>query len=89
MTKHKGFDEEAEWRIIYVPENDPDRRLVKQLPPRGGALSSKFAPVSGGRVLSVAFLTAHALKILVIASLLRPFHCGQLPVSSTFFGVER
>jgi hypothetical protein len=54
MTKHKGFDEEAEWRIIYVPENDPDRRLVQQFSyftsPRGvePKLKFKIVPVLGG-----------------------------------------
>lgn len=54
MTKHDGFLEEAEWRIIYVPENDPDKRLVHQLgysiSPRGvePRLKFKIAPVLGG-----------------------------------------
>ncbi len=26
-TKHKGFDEEDEWRVIYVPERDPRKYL--------------------------------------------------------------
>jgi hypothetical protein len=60
MTKHKGFDEEAEWRIIYVPENDPDRRLVNQfgyfISPRGvePKLKFKIAPVLGGPPASMS-----------------------------------
>jgi hypothetical protein len=54
MTKHKGFQEEREWRIIYVPELDPDKRLVNQfgyfIGPRGAEpkLKFKIAPVLGG-----------------------------------------
>jgi hypothetical protein len=29
MTKHAGFIEEAEWRVIYVPEVDPNGLLLK------------------------------------------------------------
>jgi Protein of unknown function (DUF2971) len=54
MTKHKGFQEEREWRIIYDPEFDPDKRLVNQfgyfIGPRGAEpkLKFKIAPVLGG-----------------------------------------
>lgn len=27
FTKHRGFAEENEWRLAYLPENDPDGRL--------------------------------------------------------------
>jgi hypothetical protein len=27
VTKHRGFREEQEWRVIYMPELDPDNRL--------------------------------------------------------------
>jgi hypothetical protein len=27
FTKHRGFSEENEWRLAYLPENDPDGRL--------------------------------------------------------------
>jgi len=54
VTKHKGFQEEREWRIIYDPEFDPDKRLVHQfdyfIGPRGTEpkLKFKIAPVLGG-----------------------------------------
>jgi hypothetical protein len=60
ITKHKGFDEEAEWRIIYVPEYDPDNRLVSQfgyfISPRGvePKLKFKIAPVLGGQPESLS-----------------------------------
>jgi hypothetical protein len=54
VTKYKGFQEEQEWRIIYLPEIDPDKRLVHQfgyfIGPRGAEpkLKFKIAPVLGG-----------------------------------------
>ena len=54
MTKHAGFREEAEWRVIYVPELDPQGLLVSQvgyhISPRGvePKLKFKIASVQGG-----------------------------------------
>jgi hypothetical protein len=54
MTKHSGFREEAEWRVIYVPERDPHGLLLSQcdyhISPRGAEpkLKLKIAPVQGG-----------------------------------------
>jgi hypothetical protein len=54
LTKHSGFKEEAEWRIIYVPEIDPGGALVNQfsyhISGRGAEpkLKFKIAPVLGG-----------------------------------------
>ncbi len=54
MTKHIGFGEEEEWRIIYLPELDPDGHLASQfgyhISPRGAEPNLKFkiAPVLGG-----------------------------------------
>jgi hypothetical protein len=53
MTKHTGFLEEAEWRVIYVPEGDPQGLLVSQvgyhISPRGAEpkLKFKIASVQG------------------------------------------
>ena len=55
MTKHTGFIEEAEWRVIYVPEVDPNGLLLNQLgyhiSPRGAEPKLKFniASVLGRR----------------------------------------
>jgi hypothetical protein len=27
FTKHRGFQEELEWRVVYMPERDPERKL--------------------------------------------------------------
>jgi hypothetical protein len=70
ITKHKGFDEEAEWRIIYVPENDPDKRLVDQfgyfISPRGvePKLKFKIAPVLGGPPDSLSL--AHLVEFILL-----------------------
>jgi hypothetical protein len=67
VTKHKGFQEEREWRIIYYPEFDPGKHLVDQLGyfigPRGAEPKLKFKiapvpPVQGGAPdsLSLALL---------------------------------
>jgi Protein of unknown function (DUF2971) len=51
ITKHRGFSEEQEWRIIYVPERDPLGYLTPQLDyfvgPRGvePKLRYKFGPI--------------------------------------------
>jgi hypothetical protein len=53
MTKHAGFKEEAEWRVIYVPELDPQGLLLSQvgyhISHRGAEpkLKFKIAPVQG------------------------------------------
>jgi hypothetical protein len=57
ITKHIGFEEEKEWRFIYVPELDPGKLLVPQfsyhISPRGAEpkLKFKIAPVQnyGGK----------------------------------------
>jgi len=66
ITKHIGFEEENEWRIIYTPELDSQKVLVRQLSyhisPRGAEpkLKFKIAPVqnhsSTGPSLSLASL---------------------------------
>jgi Protein of unknown function (DUF2971) len=54
MTKHNGFAEEAEWRLIYIPEWDLGYLLTSQfsyhISPRGvePKLKFKIAPVLGG-----------------------------------------
>ena len=51
ITKHIGFEEENEWRIIYVPEFDSAKLLANQfsyhVSPRGAEpkLKFKIAPV--------------------------------------------
>jgi len=70
VTKHKGFEEENEWRIIYDPEFDPDKRLVNQfsyfIGPRGAEpkLKFKIAPVPGGAFDSLSL--ARLLEFIVL-----------------------
>jgi hypothetical protein len=70
MTKHNGFQEEKEWRIIYTPELDPDKRLVNQfgyfIGPRGAEpkLKFKIAPVLGGAPDSLSL--ARLLEFIVL-----------------------
>ena len=53
MTKHKGFEEEEEWRIVYVPTNDKTKRLHSLFSywngPRGLEPKLKFTvgPIDG------------------------------------------
>ncbi|MCK1620792.1 DUF2971 domain-containing protein [Bradyrhizobium sp. 159] len=71
ITKHVGFREENEWRIIYVPELDPNGLLTSQfgyfVSPRGAEpkLKLKIAPVQNydgtGFRLSLANLFHSAL----------------------------
>jgi hypothetical protein len=71
ITKHIGFEEENEWRIIYVPELDPNGLLANQFSyhfsPRGAEpkLKLKIAPVMNhdetGPRLSLASLFHSAL----------------------------
>lgn len=77
MTKHVGFSEEAEWRIVYVPDLDPDGHLTGQLSyhisPRGvePKLKFKIAPVQNGGAagsLSLASLVEFILLGPSIAS---------------------
>jgi Protein of unknown function (DUF2971) len=70
VTKHNGFEEEKEWRIIYDPEFDPDKRLVNQfsyfIGPRGAEpkLKFKIAPVPGGAFESLSL--ARLLEFIVL-----------------------
>src|SRR5262249_50682659 len=73
VTKHKGFQEEQEWRIIYLPEIDPDKRLVNQfgyfIGPRGAEpkLKFKIAPVpavQGGAAVSLSL--ARLVEFIVL-----------------------
>jgi Protein of unknown function (DUF2971) len=70
VTKHKGFEEEKEWRIIYDPEFDPDKHLVNQfsyfIGPRGAEpkLKFKIAPIPGGAFDSLSL--ARLLEFIVI-----------------------
>jgi hypothetical protein len=46
VTKHNGFAEEAEWRVVYIPDLDPEKLLVGQfgyhISPRGAEPKLKF-----------------------------------------------
>jgi hypothetical protein len=70
VTKHNGFEEEKEWRIIYDPEFDPDKRLIDQfsyfIGPRGAEpkLKFKIAPVPGGAFDSLSL--ARLLEFVVL-----------------------
>lgn len=83
ITKHKGFEEEAEWRIIYVPELDQDKRLADQfsyhISPRGvePKLKFKIAPVFGGAADTLSL--AGVLEFI----LLGPSHAS--PVAQAAF----
>ena len=62
FTKHQGFSEEREWRVVYSTERDAQKRMAHMcdyaVGPRGVELKLKFpvAPVEGvtGRELSLA-----------------------------------
>jgi hypothetical protein len=53
FTKHSGFDEEEEWRVVYMPERDPNNNLASMrnysICPRGvePKLRFKVAPLEG------------------------------------------
>lgn len=53
FTKHHGFSEEEEWRIVYMPNRDPDKTIHGQfhywIGPRGvePKLKFKILPVKG------------------------------------------
>jgi hypothetical protein len=77
ITKHKGFAEEAEWRVIYVPDLDPQKLLEGQfsyhISPRGAEpkLKLKIASVvTGAPPVSLA----NILEFI----LLGPSHSSQL-----------
>ena len=78
ITKHKGFAEEAEWRVIYVPDLDQQKVLVDQfgyhISPRGAEpkLKFKIAPVVSGAPVPLSL--ANILEFV----LLGPSHSSQL-----------
>ena len=78
ITKHKGFAEEAEWRVIYVPDLDEQKVLVDQfgyhISPRGAEpkLKFKIAPVVSGAPVPLSL--ANILEFV----LLGPSHSSQL-----------
>jgi hypothetical protein len=98
ITKHIGFAEENEWRIIYVPELDRAGLLVPQfsyhISPRGAEpkLKFKIAPVQNydgtGYRLSVANLFHSALLGPSIASPLTKEAFRRLLRSTTLKGFE-
>jgi hypothetical protein len=53
FSKHSGFSEENEWRVVYMPERDPSKKLASMLNysigPRGvePKLRFKIAPLEG------------------------------------------
>lgn len=53
FTKHRGFAEENEWRLAYLPENDPDGRLKDMFGYHHGAfgiepkLKLRLEPLAG------------------------------------------
>jgi hypothetical protein len=53
FSKHSGFEEENEWRVVYMPERDPNKKLASMLNysigPRGvePKLRFKVAPLEG------------------------------------------
>jgi hypothetical protein len=72
MTKHSGFKEEAEWRIIYVPELDPEGLLVRQfsyhISPRGAEpkLKFKIAPVQGQEGAAEPLSLAKLVQFIIL-----------------------
>jgi len=78
VTKHKGFAEEAEWRVIYVPDLDQQKLLVDQfgyhISQRGAEpkLKFKIKPVIPGAPLPLSL--ANVLEFI----LLGPSHSSPL-----------
>ena len=78
VTKHKGFAEEAEWRVIYIPDLDQQKLLVDQfgyhISPRGAEpkLKFKIAPVVSGAPVPLSL--ANMLEFI----LLGPSHSSVL-----------
>jgi hypothetical protein len=70
VTKHNGFAEEAEWRVIYIPDLDPQKLLVDQLgyhiSPRGAEpkLKFKIAPVIAGATVPLSL--ANILEFILL-----------------------
>jgi len=78
FTKHRGFDEEREWRLVYVSERDPERRLKSMLSYMNGhrgvqpKLRLRLAPLEG--VISGEL----SIENLVDRILLGPSHATPL-----------
>lgn len=77
FTKHRGFAEEDEWRIVYLPDRDPDKKAQSMFHYLIGArgiepkLRFKIAPVPG---LTADDLSLHKIieRIIVGPSISSP-----------------
>lgn len=93
FTKHQGFKEEQEWRVVYLPDRDPNKRLEPMfhyaISPRGiePKLKLRVAPIEGviGSDLSLAKLIDRIIlgptnsSPLVRSAVLRMFDRLSLP----------
>ena len=61
FTKHHGFKEEAEWRVVYMPDRDTDKKLQSMfhysIGPRGVEPKLRF------KILPIKGLTADDLSL--------------------------
>ncbi|KRP96416.1 hypothetical protein AOQ72_19115 [Bradyrhizobium yuanmingense] len=96
VTKHAGFDEEREWRAVYVPERDPFGYLKPCLDyfvgPRGvePKLKYKFgATYVGEQARATQSLTTGALADIIELVLLGPSVSSPLAKASFIRMLER
>lgn len=82
FTKHNGFSEEREWRVVYLPDRDPENKFQKFFQyhngPRGVEPKLKF-PIKPIHGLTAADLS---LEKITFAILLGPTTSSPLALSA-------